>query len=117
MKDRFPTLAIGFGPDSMVDLLLTKSRDRGFPGDEIERTVLFVFREPPRPGSRIEIRHQYWRPWARNLAPYVFSYRLQDSQPFVVIENRTQAGGSGGTITYKVFVDGHLIGEKTIQIY
>lgn len=107
---------IARGADALVEKYLERRRDQGFPGDEVERTVLFVFREPPRAGSSITVEHQFWRPWAQNLSPYRFTYKVHKSQPYFIIENRTQAGGSGGTITYRIFLDGKKLAEKVVRI-
>lgn len=115
-KRRFRRRLRRKGPDWFIDRFRKDSVD-GIPGDETEHTVLFVFREPPPPGSRIRTEHQFERPWAGILRPYSFTYEIEKSQPFFVIANKTQAGGSGGTITFTVFLDDTKIGEKTVRIY
>lgn len=105
------------GPDSIVDEFRRKELNSGFRGNEIPRRVLFVFREAPQIGARIIIHHQFWRPWAQNLQPYVFEYNVDSYYPYFIIENITKAGGSGGTITYKIFMDGVELNTKKIRIY
>ena len=53
---------------------------------------------------------------ARDLEPYRFRYAVEDSKPFFLIENITRAGGNTGTITYRAFLGGQKIAEKTIPM-
>jgi len=124
LTQQYPKFVLDHGPDWAIEKFRSKARDSGFPGDEKERSVLFVFNETPRPGSRIVIEHQFDRPNLEPLQPYRFEYVAPQSGTYYIIENRSHASykcGSGnlcngGTITYRVLIDGVKVGEKTITI-
>lgn len=103
------------GPDNVIEQI-RKADVQSIPGNEKLFSVLYVFRESPAVGTKIRTEHQFWRPWAKRLSPYKFNYDVQSSEPFFVIENRVRAGGKGGHITFKVFVDFELVGKRRIDI-
>lgn len=105
------------GPDSFVELFRKGSLQKGVPTDNIRRTVLFVFREPPPVGAEITVTHDWWSPDVGHPTPSRFKYTVEKSDPFFVIANETWVGGgSGGEITYEVFLDGQKIGKKDVAI-
>ena len=92
-------------------------RDRSsIPGTEYAHDLIVVFTTPPKPGARIRIQHQFWRPWAKSLSPYQFNYVARPGQIYYLIKNGSQAGGAGGHITYTVEIDGIRSGKKRVSI-
>jgi hypothetical protein len=85
-------------------------------GDGTNRSIIFVFTEPPPPGTRLSVHHKFWWPRGTAQAPFRFEYPIDRYIPHLIIENTSWARGSGGTITYQIFMDGQLLGEKTLRL-
>lgn len=86
--------------------------------NEREHTVVFYASRKLPIGTRIKIEHQFTRPGMGKLAPYVMTYQINaanQSTPFVIL-NKSKAGGSGGTITYRIYLNGKLSGSSTVRI-
>lgn len=108
------------GIESAIAMALRDGQVEQVSTDNRHHTVLFVFREPPAVGTTIEIEHSDWRPWAQNMEPHKFKYVVTESQRFFVIANESFAGGkggSGGKLTYRVFVNGTKVAEKEAKTY
>lgn len=103
------------GPDAFVELYRSRSKN-SIPSNETPHSVLFVFRDAPAPGTEIITEHQFRRPGMGKLSPYRFPYYVKEAAPYYVIENSSQAGGRGGTITYSVFVNGERVAKKKVRI-
>jgi hypothetical protein len=86
--------------------------------NERHHTTLFVFRQPLKPGTRIRTEHQFTRPGMGRLTPFQFYYTVSEesaTEPFIIV-NRTNAGGRGGTITYRAYVNRKKVAETVVKI-
>jgi hypothetical protein len=85
---------------------------------EEEHAVIFVVREPVKVGSRIRTEHQFTRPSTGALKPYRFDYTVSEndlSNPLIIV-NRSHAGGRGGSIEYRIYLEGELVGSLEVSI-
>lgn len=120
--DRIKAYLRAIPPENVREAMVyLAQRDRdSIPNDESPHTVVFVLYENLAPGTRIRTSHQFERPGLGKLGPYRFSYRLPklslSDKPTVLI-NTSQAGGSGGWLTYRLFVGYALASEKTVTIW
>lgn len=117
IRQEFKRLATLHGPDGVID---TWNKNRGGAGILSRnrwRTILFVFRDAPPVGSQIEIEHSWLSPVVRHPSPKKFKYTVKESNPFYMIHNVGQVGCCvGDTVTFKVFLDNHLIGERSVRV-
>ncbi len=101
-----------------INRLKSKYERRYISYDERHHSVIFVFHQPLRVGTRIRTEHQFARPRSGKLKPYRFNYRVKKSSPTepYILLNLAHAGGRGGTITYRAFVNRRLAATKTVSI-
>lgn len=109
-KRRFRRRMRRKGPDWFIDRFRKDSVD-SISSDESWHTILFVFREPPPPGSKIRTEIEF----DTASRPSKYTYRIEKNQPFFVIANKVRSGRDfPGTVTFRVFLDDTKIREKTI---
>lgn len=104
-------------PDGAVDLV-KEYEVTGVTRDESPHSVLVVFPEPLPLRAIIRIEHQFFvtrkQKW---LNPYRFFYIIDEPGEFQVIESISRAGGPAKrTITYRVFVNGKKVAERTVPV-
>ncbi|MEO3430155.1 hypothetical protein AAFN88_14940 [Pelagibius sp. CAU 1746] len=116
--DRWEDMLRLVGPDEAVTSL--RSTDSGgVKRDESNHSVVFVFSRPLPPNAEVRVEHQFKltrdNRWLR---PYRFFYSFDEPGDFQLIESSSRAGGPiPRTITYRVFVDGTMAGERTVETY
>jgi hypothetical protein len=103
------------GPSHVLDHYLRTGYQKVIPREGPEKSVLFIFREPPPVGSVIDIEHQLSGDPSGPLL-FQFRYKVEKKDPFFVIENRSKPMMSGGWVTYRVFLNGKKIGEETFDV-
>jgi hypothetical protein len=106
------------GPDYAIDELRKDELVGAMPEDEVYRSTVYVFREPPPPGT-VVTTETFWSESGKTLAPIVQSYEIRDSQPFLVIENRTASGGNPKkkrTLTWRIKIGDDILAEKTLPL-
>lgn len=103
---------------SAVQSLTAEFQRENITSDERYHSALFVFRQPLKAGTRIRTEHQFTRPGQGSLRPYQFYYTVSKqstTDPYLII-NRTNAGGIGGTITYRAYIDRKKVAETVVSI-
>jgi hypothetical protein len=86
--------------------------------NEREHTVVFFANRKLPIGTQIRIEHQFTRPGMGKLHPYVMNYKIDSTNqsiPFVTL-NKSKAGGRGGSIEYRIYLNGKLSGSETVKI-
>jgi len=110
----FAKISLAKGADHWVDLFLQRRRD-WILTDRRKTSVLFVFREPPPVGAKITIEHSWKSRTVVHPPPEKLYYVVKRSQPYYVIENESWVGCcAGDSATYKVYVNGIKVAEKTV---
>ena len=113
---RFAKVSLSDGVDFWLDQFLQKGRD-GILTDRRETSVLFVFRVPPAVGTKINIEHRWRSRKVRHPPPKKLHYVVKSSQPYFMIKNSSWVGCcEGDRVTYKVFVNGIKIAERTVVV-
>lgn len=116
--NRWPQTLKQVGPDGAVNTL--RSADSGgVTRDESNHSVVFVFSKPLPLNAKVRVEHQFRLTREdRWLNPYKFSYSFEEAGDFQMIESFSRAGGpKPRTITYRVFVNGEKVGERTVETY
>lgn len=106
------------GPDNAINEFRERESS-GVDRDEVPHSVLMVLEKPIKSGSTILIEHQFFlteeRQWLRT---FEFLYKISDPGEYQVIETISRAGGPRPrTITYRLYVDGRKITERTVPTY
>ncbi len=107
----FAATAISKGPDHVIGQFKNASFAK-LPANT-DLALLFVFRQPPPPGSVVTTEIIYHQSYGS--FPFSFDNKVEESHPFFVIENRTYLhDGSGSHATVNVFLDGKILVTKKI---
>ena len=78
--------------------------------NEVEQSVIVVFREPPPPGSTVHLKIKY------GVYDYPVDYKIETVDPYLVIETSAGEVHYARFMTVKVFVDGQEVANRTITV-
>lgn len=99
------------GADTVVNSYTAKLYDKTFPADGQHKTVLVLFREPPKNGSTVVVDHFYQ--WTGGSNTYRYSIKAAGGDPWFFIVNSTWLRPPGGEVTFTVSIDGTPVKEKS----
>lgn len=110
-------LVASLNPDGAIKYV-KRNEVRGVTRDESRHSVLVVFPTPLPPGAEIRIEHQFFLTREQRwLDPYRLNYKIDEPGEYQVVESISRAGGpKKRTITYRVFVNGKMVAERTVPV-